>query len=192
MLIIFFPMHEFKDILGRHPKTHKKLVKTSRHEIFFSFWEYFVPPRSFFFFVVFKERKRIRNAKRTRGCLSKRVKNISRRSNTASRAFIHLKLPRVRTAVFGRLFFSVDTDLIIRLAAEGCGKIVADGGGIVFDPVPFTALEPSARPNSPRRVESSVRTGGRSRICGLASTFFSRCHKQKIGPKKICQHPMYE
>ena len=109
MLIIFFPMHEFKDILGRHPKTHKKLVKTSRHEIFFSFWEYFVPPRSFFFFVVFKERKRIRNAKRTRGCLSKRVKNISRRSNTASRAFIHLKLPRVRrTAVFGRLFFPVD------------------------------------------------------------------------------------
>ena len=106
MLIIFFPMHEFKDILGRHPKTHKKLVKTSRHEIFFSFWEYFVPPRSFFFFVVFKERKRIRNAKRTRGCLSKRVKNISRRSNTASRAFIHLKLPRVRTAVFGRLFSS--------------------------------------------------------------------------------------
>ena len=109
MLIIFFPMHEFKDILGRHPKTHKKLVKTSRHEIFFSFWEYFVPPRSFFFFVVFKERKRIRNAKRTRGCLSKRVKNISRRSNTRSRAFIHLKLPRVRrTAVFGRLFFPVD------------------------------------------------------------------------------------
>ena len=186
-------MHEFKDILGRHPKTHKKLVKTSRHEIFFSFWEYFVPPRSFFFFVVFKERKRIRNAKRTRGCLSKRVKNISRRSNTASRAFIHLKLPRVRTAVFGRLFFSVDTDLIIRLAAEGCGKIVADGGGIVFDPVPFTALEPSARPTSPRRrVESSVRTGGRSRICGLASTFFSRCHKQRIGPKKNCQHPMCE
>ena len=182
MLIIFFPMHEFKDILGRQ-KTHKKL-KTSRggrHEIFFSFWEYFVPPRSFFFFVVFKERKRIRNAKRTRGCLSKRVKNISRRSNTASRAFIHLKLPRVRTAVFGRLFFSVDTDLIIRLAAEGCGKIVADGGGTVFDPVPFTALEPSARPNSPRRVESSVRTGGRSRICGLASTFFHH--------KKICQHP---
>lgn len=108
MLIIFFPMHEFKDILGRQ-KTHKKL-KTSRggrHEIFFSFWEYFVPPRSFFFFVVFKERKRIRNAKRTRGCLSKRVKNISRRSNARSRACIRLKLPRVgRTAVFGRLFFS--------------------------------------------------------------------------------------
>lgn len=84
-------------------------------------------------------------------------------------------------------FFPVDRDLIIRLAAEGgCGKIVADDGGTVFDPVPFTALEPSARPTSPRRrVESSVRTGGRSRICGLASTFFSRaCHKQKIGPKK--------
>ena len=147
-----------------------------------------VPIFSSSFFVVFKERER------TRGCLSKRVKNISRRSNTASRAFIHLKLPRVRTAVFGRLFFfPVDRDLIIRLAAEGgCGKIVADDGGTVFDPVPFTALEPSARPTSPRRVESSVRTGGRSRICGLASTFFSRCHKQKIGPKKICQHPMYE
>ena len=115
MLIIFFPMHEFKDILGRQ-KTHKKLKtsRSGRHEIFFSFWEYFVPPRSFFFLVVFKERKRIRNAKRTRGCLSKRVKNISRRSNTASRAFIHLKLPpRVRTAVFGRLFFSGRQRLII-------------------------------------------------------------------------------
>ena len=185
-------MHELKDILGRQ-KTHKKL-KTSRSTRDFFFVLGIFCASSFLssFFVVFKERKRIRNAKRTRGCLSKRVKKISRRSNTASRAFIHLKLPRVRTAVFGRLFFSVDTDLIIRLAAEGCGKIVADGGGTVFDPVPFTALEPSARPNSPRRVESSVRTGGRSRICGLASTFFSRCHKQKIGPKKICQHPMYE
>ena len=115
MLIIFFPMHEFKDILGRQ-KTHKKL-KTSlgRHERDFFFVlirKYFVPPpRSYFFssfFVVFKERER------TRGCLSKRVKNISRRSNTASRAFIHLKLPpRVRTAVFGRLFFSGRQRLII-------------------------------------------------------------------------------
>ena len=57
-------------------------------------------------------------------------------------------------------FFPVDRDLILRLAAEGgCGKIVADDGGTVFDPVPFTALEPSARPTSPRRrVESSVRS----------------------------------
>ena len=67
-----------------------------------------VPIFSSSFFVVFKERER------TRGCLSKRVKNISRRSNTASRAFIHLKLPpRVRTAVFGRLFFSGRQRLII-------------------------------------------------------------------------------
>lgn len=89
------------------------------------------------------------------------------------------------------VFFFRSTELIIRLAAEGsCGKIVADDGGTVFDPVPFTALEPSARPTSPRRrVESSVRTGGRSRICGLASTFFSRCHKQKIGPKKKLPAP---
>ena len=90
------------------------------------------------------------------------------------------------------IFSKYKFENIIHLAAEGCGKIGADDGGTVFDPVPFTALEPSARPTSPRRVESSVRTGGRSRICGLASTFFSRCHKQKIGPKKICQHPMYE
>jgi len=104
---LFFPMHEFKDILGRQ-KTHKKL-KTSRHEIFFSFWEYFVPPpRSFFFFffVVFKERKRIRNAKRTRGCLSKRVKNISRRSNTRiARVYSFKTTARQDGGVWSSFFF---------------------------------------------------------------------------------------
>jgi hypothetical protein len=114
MLIIFFPMHEFKDILGRHPKTHKKLVKTSRHEIFFSFWEYFVPPRSFFFFVVFKERKRIRNAKLTRGCLSKCVKNVSRRSNTQCIARVYsFKTTTARQdggVVWSSFFFPVDRD----------------------------------------------------------------------------------
>lgn len=100
-----FFFHEFY-ILGRQ-KTHEK-VKTSRSTRDFFFVLGIFCASSFIssFFVVFKERKRIRNAKRTRGCLSKRVKNISRRSNTASRAFIHLKLPRVRTAVFGRLFSS--------------------------------------------------------------------------------------
>lgn len=42
----------------------------------------FFPHSIFSSFVLYKERKRIRNAKLTRGCLSKRVKNISRRSNT--------------------------------------------------------------------------------------------------------------
>ena len=53
MLIIFFPMHEFKDILGRQ-KTHKKLKTSRSTDIFFSLQNIvcITPPRSFFFFVL--------------------------------------------------------------------------------------------------------------------------------------------
>ena len=147
-----------------------------------------MPPRSFFFFVVFKERKRIRNKTHAWVSVETRKKHLQEEQHRIARVYSFKTTARQDGGVWSSFFFSVDTDLIIRLAAEGCGKIVADGGGTVFDPV-HCLLEPSARPNSPRRVESSVRTGGRSRICGLASTFFSRCHKQKIGPKKFASTP---
>ena len=103
---LFFP-RILRHRSTKDPQEVKNKSRSTRTRFFFRFDSriFCASPSFLFFFFFLCSIQRARE--RTRGCLSKRVKNISRRSNTRSRAFIHLKLPRVRrTAVFGRLFFS--------------------------------------------------------------------------------------
>ena len=137
LMIIFFPriLREFDK------KPTRSLTSRSTRYFFFHVEDYFVPLLNFFF-VLFKERKRIRNAKLTRGCLSKRVKNISRRSNTQCIARVYsfkTTIARQDGGVWSSFFFrSTETNyMLLQRVAEKLSPMMEEPSSTLF-PLPLS------------------------------------------------------